>query len=229
VSFAAEEKYVLEKGTVHRVRADGKRQRIEDVHVMASEIDGGAKGSISWFAVDPDENDAMQGSKSGIYFFDEKNKPLFFMPFEYATMIGGIFFSDDGKQMLLDVGTWVVRNYILYDFKGTKGKTSFMGMTDPIWLDPHRFAFTMVEPDAEPRPSETDFDGWTSVVVYDTAIEEVVPVIQATETKNYLLTGVNWEKDELEITETSVKNEADWVDHEKHQNKKITAPFPAAG
>ena len=224
-----QEKYVLEKETIYRVKADGKRQKIEDVDVMAFGINGGADGGIFWFIVDPEANEAMKGSKSGIYFFDDKDKPLFFLPYEDASMVSNIIFSPDGKQMVLDEGSWVVRDYSLFDFKKTEGKATFTGMTEPIWLDPHRFAFTMVESDAEPRPSATDFDGWTSVVVYDTAVEEIVPVMKATKTKNYMLTGADWDNDELQITETSVKKWEDWGDPEKHQDKEITEPFPAAG
>ena len=228
-SYAAGEKYVLEKGTVHRVKSDGKRQKIEDVDIRSFEINGGAGGGIFWFCVDPNENEAMKGSEIGIYFFDENEKPLFFMPYEDAWIVGDIIFSDDGKQMVLDVGTWVVRGLTLYDFKATEEKASFTGMSGLIWLDPYRFAFTMVEQDAEPRISATDFDGWTSVMVYDTAIKELVPVIKATETANYMLTGVDREKDELQMTETSVKTKMDWADYEKYEDKEIVAQIPAAG
>jgi len=196
-SFAAEEKYILEKETVYRVNAEGKRQKIEDVNVVPFEFEKGVK-SGAWFAVDSEMNDAMEGSENGIYFFDDKDEPLFFLPFGDASYVSGIIFSPDGRQILLDTGTWVVRHYILYDFKKTKEKASFSGMDNPIWIDPSRFAFTMVEPDAEPRPSATDFDGWTSVVVYDTAAKKIV------------------------------KTKADWANPEKFLNKELTAPFPAA-
>jgi hypothetical protein len=228
-AFAAEEKYVLEKETVYRVKSDGKRQKIEDAGIMAFGIEGGAKGGIFWFAVDPEANESMKGSKGGIYFFDDKDKFLWFLPYDDAATVSNILFSPDGKQMVLDAGTWVIRDYILHNFKETEEKASFTGTSEPIWIDAHRFAFTMVESDAEPRPSATDFDGWTSVVVYDTAAKEIVQVTKATETKNYALTEVDWDKEELRITETSVKNKADWADMEKQEDRELTVPFPPAG
>ena len=228
-SFAAAEKYVLEEGEVFRVKSDGKRQKIEDVGITEAGLNGGAGGSIYWFSVDPNENEAMEGSESGIYFFDANGKPLFYMPYEDAGMVGSVLFSNDGKQIVLDVGTWVVREFILFDFKNTKVKTSFTGMGELVWLDDYRFAFAMVEPDAEPRQSATDFDGWTSIMVYDTAIKELTPIIKATETANYTIIGVVREKEELIVTETSVKTKQEWADYEKYQEKEISVPFPAAG
>ncbi|MCL2029151.1 MAG: hypothetical protein FWG97_01875 [Deltaproteobacteria bacterium] len=228
-SFAAQEKYTLEKETVYRVKADGKRVEIEDANVTMVGTNGGADGTIFWFIVDPNVNEAMEGSESGIYFFGDEDNLLFFMPYEDADMLNGIYFNENCKQMVLEAGTWVVQSYFLYDFKKTEKKASFRGTTGPIWIDPHRFAFTMVEPDVEPRPSGTDFDGGTSVVVYDTAVEETVPVMKATETINYELTDVDRNNYELQITETSVKTKEDWADPKKHQEKKLTAPFPAAG
>ena len=228
-SFADTEKYILEKEAVYRVKDDGTRLKIEDVNIMAVGINAGADGGIFWFGVDPNTNEAMEGSASGIYFFDDKEKPLFYMPYEDAGMVGGIFFNNDCTQMVLDMGTWVVRDLILYDFKGTEAKSSFTGMGDPVWIDNHRFAFSMVDSEAEPRPAATDYTGWTSVVVYDSAVKETVQVMKATEVKDYTLNGVDWDKNELRITETSVASKADWADPEKQQDKEITVPFPAAG
>ena len=106
-SFAAagKETYVLENEAVYRVKADGKREKIEDVYITAVGINGGADGGIFWFVVDPYANEAMEGSESGIYFFDDKDKLIFFMPYEDAGMVGGISFSNDCKQMVLDTGT----------------------------------------------------------------------------------------------------------------------------
>ncbi|MCL2684596.1 MAG: hypothetical protein FWE55_05070 [Synergistaceae bacterium] len=51
---------------------------------------------------------------------------------------------------------------------------------------------------------------------------------KVTGTINYVLSGVNRDTDELQITETSVKTKADWVDYEKYRDKEISAPFPEA-
>jgi hypothetical protein len=221
MSSAAEEKYILEKKVVYRVNAEGKRQKIDDISIMT-----GAKGAILWFAVDKYINEAMEGSQSGIYFFEDKEKPLFFLPYEGAGTVADILFSPDGKQIVLDDGTWIVRQFILYDFKKTEKKASLRGMSRLMWLDSSRLAFTFDEPDAEQRTSTTDFDAWTSVVVYDTIAEKIIPVIKATETKNYRLDGADLDKGELRLTETSVNNKKDWADPEKHEVKEITVKMP---
>ena len=41
--------------------------------------------------------------------------------------------------------------------------------------------------------------------------------------------GADLDAGELQITEISVKTEADWGDDEKTQEKEMTAPIPAAG
>ncbi|MDR1978391.1 MAG: hypothetical protein LBQ42_06625 [Synergistaceae bacterium] len=229
-AFAAEETYVLEGETVYRVR-DGKKTLIENAEVRSQRIDSGAGGGIFWFTVDSQASEVMAGSKSGVYFFDDKGKALRFLPYDYAFTIGDIVFSDDGKQMVLDTGTWIVRVFFLYDFESLRQKAEFTGMGQVFWLDGNRFAFTMVEPDAEPRPSATDFDGWTSVVAFDTldGRNVTIPVMKATETQNYLLTGVNPDKRELQITESSVKDKKDWVDMEKVKDKELSVPYPATG
>jgi hypothetical protein len=229
-ALAAEDTYVLEGESVYRVRG-AKKTLIEEAEIMAHGINGGADGGIFWFAVDPVAYESMANTKGGIYFFDEKGKSLKVLPYEDAAMVSNIYFSDDGKQMVLDEGTWVVRDFSLYDFKSLKKKAEFTGMDSIFWLDNSRFAFTLVEPDAEPRPSATDFDGWTSVVVFDTLDGQntTIPVMKATETKNYLLTGVDSEEQEFQITESSVKNKADWADMEKVTEKELSVPYPAAG
>ena len=223
VSSAGEEEYIIEKKAVYRVPPEGKRQKIKDV-----EIKKAAKGAILWFAVDPDINEAMAGSESRIYFFDAQEKPLYFLSFEYAGILRDIFFSPDGKQMALDAGTGVVGDLTLYDFEGSERKASFRGLSAPVWLDSQRFVFTMDEPDAEARLSATDYAGWASVVVYDTATGKIVPVMKATETKNYMLDSVDLAKGKLQVTETSVKSKEDWADGDKYRGKKISVAIPPA-
>jgi hypothetical protein len=225
-SYAVEDKYVLEKETVYRVSVDGKRQKIEDIDILVSEIEGDTTERIFWFSVDSAENDSMKGSKSGIYFFDEKDNLHFFLPNEHPSMVSEILFSPFGEQMVLDSGTGVIREFALYDFKDTKKKASLRGMSSLVWIDQHRFVFTMDEPNVKSRVSATDYDGWSSVVVYNTVTGEITPVMTATKTRNYWLEVVNWCNRELHIAETSVENEQDWSDGEKYRENKITMPFP---
>jgi len=219
-SDSAEEKYILENRVIYRVKADGQRRKIDSFNVRAS-----ADGTILWFSVYDDMQEATCGSESGVYFFDDKEQPLFYLPWVGAGVVADIYFSPDNKQMVLDGGTWVIREFILYDFNKTEVKAEFRGLDSLIWLDSHRFAFTLPEPNEPRRPTPYDPDDWRSVVVYDTATKTIIPVIKAIETRDYTLVDADLSKGTLQIIERSVKNIEDWAESE-YQEKEITLKAP---
>ena len=59
--------------------------------------------------------------------------------------------------------------------------------------------------------------------------EAPILLVEATETKDCILTGVDHEKCVLEVLERSVKDKKDWDDAEKVEEKETTIPIPAAG
>ena len=219
---AADEEFFLENKVVYRKRANEKPEKIEEANVNITALDN---KTILWFVANPE---VMECSRMGIYFFDDEEIPLFFLPHDFAFWVNDVvIFSPDGKQMVVGYGTTVVWSYDLYDFKKIEKKASFDGMTRPRWLDSHRFALTMVEPDAEPpRDNGSEFNGWTSVVVYDTETGKITPVMKATETQDYMLVGADLGKGELRISETSVRTKDDWPDYKKYQKKEITVKAP---
>jgi hypothetical protein len=229
--FAAEETYVIdskgESTKAFRVMADGKRVEIEDPDVGVSD----AEAHIYWLPVDGGENgrEEMAGSKSGIYFFDNKDKPLYFLPFEETRNVSDISFSPDRKHILLVKSGLVLLDLTLFAFGDVTKKALFESLSDLYWIDANRFVFAMVEPGKEPRPlpddSEEEFDGWSSVVICDSE-GKITQLLEATETKNYMLGDADIEEKTFIIYETTVKTIQDWADMEKQEVKELTVPFP---
>lgn len=225
-AFAAEESYILKGGKVYRVEA-GKETLLEDEEPGRTNTD---KGFYSWILVDPKLSGKMQGSKSGIYFFlggDER--PVGFMPLEAASF-SDLEFSPDGEEFLLSWGTDAVQELSLYVFDGFVKKKSFTALGYYAWLEPHRFVFTQDDTSKGSRGKAVERqEGWLSVALYDAAVEELYVLEEATETQDFILTGIDHEKGVLEVLERSVKDKKDWDDAEKVEEKETTIPIPAAG
>jgi hypothetical protein len=231
MAFAAEETYAIDsKGDstrVFRVMTDGKRVEIEGAGVGASDADA----SIYWLHVDGGENGRkeMTGSKSGIYFFDNKDKPLYFLPYEGE--VNDVSFSPDRKYILVVKSGMILSELTLFAFGDTKKKMWFESLSEPYWFDANRFAFAVVEPGKDPRPlpddsaDGEDFDGWSSIVICDGEVN-ITWLLEATETKNYMLGGADMDEKKFTIYETTVKDKKDWADTEKQEVEELTVPFP---
>ena len=137
-------------------------------------------------------------------------------------------FSPDGKQFILGSGTYVERVYELYKFEGLNPQKTFYG-TSLTWVGPNRFAFTFIDASKKARHEGADFSGWLSVVVYDSAVDLLTTVAEATKTEDFMLDGLDDETGELSITKFFVKDEKDWADEEKRETEDISRPIPAAG
>lgn len=225
-ALAGQETYILEDGMAYRVDADGNKTLLEE------ELPGQhatEKGIYSWILVDPELSDAMKGSKSGFYFFDEFETPLGFLPFEGAAYCD-ISFSPDGERFIVNFGTDVSQEIILYTFEALEKKASFKAIGPGVWIDFARIALTLDDAEKGKRGKALDQqEGWLSVALYDSLMEELFPVAEATETVDYMLIGINFESETLEILERSVEDVQDWNEEEKIQDTEISVPFPAAG
>ena len=228
---AAEETYVIDsKGEsvrVFRVSADGKRLEIEGQYVGVS----GEESGVFWLHVDGGKygRNEMTGSQSGIYFFDQHDKPLWFLPYEEE--VNDVSFSPGLKHVLIVKSGLVVSDLTLFSFGDAAKKASFESLTGPYWIDENRFASDMVEPDKGLRPmppdSLEDFEGWSSIVICG-AEGKITRLFEATETKNYMLYSVDMDEKTFLIYEITVKSEQDWADWEKWLQEELTVPFPEA-
>jgi WD40 repeat protein len=205
--------------------ADGKQ--FEEVQVVEVETE---RGIIYWLSVpdsDPDCNrynvELYEGGwKGGIYFFGGDGKYISMLEKEDSNSCY-VFFSPDGKQFILRAP---VDQYLLYEFDGLKLKKSFGGTTLE-WIDPFRFAYSIIDESKNAR-EEAGFDGWLTVVVYDSAADLLTTVIEATATEDFLVDSFDAETGELVIWKKSVEDEKDWGDFFKQKLERIRVPVPAA-
>ncbi len=226
-AFAAEESYILKEGNVYQVKS-GKETLLEGRHPERSNTD---KGLYSWIWVDPALSEKMRDSKVGIYFFlGEDEKPAGFLPLEDATC-SDLEFSPSGEKFLLrSDGPYAFQELSLYTFDGFVKKKSFLVVGPWTWIDSHRFVFTQDDTSKGSRGKAVEqLEGWLSVALYDSALEELSVIREATETQDFILIGVEHEEGVLEVQERSVKDKKDWDDEEKVEGKMTKIPIPAAG
>ena len=155
--------------------------------------------------------------------------PLAFLPMEQAGACM-LEFSPSGEKMLISRGTEVWQDLMLYFIEDGKFvmKKSFVSAGHSFWVDPHRFIFTSIDKDKCPRTKDED-DWWNSPALYDTVEEKLVVLKEATETKNYFITGCDHDTGVIDLNEASVKDKKDWGDPDKVEYKEITVETPAAG
>jgi len=225
-AFADQETYVLEDEKIYRVYADGNRELLEEEFPGQC---GTEQGLFFWVVVDPELSEAMEGSERGIYFFDEQENPRGFLPFEGASYCS-VLFSPDGERFLLSCGTSVSQEISLYTFEDLQKKNSFQAVGFVEWIDFARFVFSLDDIAKGRRGDAMDQqEGWLSVVVYDTLMEELFPVAEATETKDYMYITMDVEEDEILILERSVERVEDWDDENAIEDREFSVPIPAAG
>ena len=225
-AFADQETYTLEGDMIYRIDKGGERTLLKEEQPGRSATDSGV---FSWILVDPELSDAMAGSESGIYFFDESGMFWDFLPLEGAAYCD-VSFSPDGERFLISRGTDVSQTLFLYTFADMKRQVVLDIVAPAVWMDFARFVFTLDDGEKGRRGDALDQQkGWLSVMVYDTLMEEVFPVAEATETTDYMLLGIDFESGNLEIGERSVEDVEDWNHEEKILDRNISVPMPAAG
>jgi hypothetical protein len=219
--------YILKDGKVYRVQ-DGEEKLLEDEPVNFANTDAGMYG---WVLVDP-EFEGMAGSKSGIhFFFGDDNEPFAFLPMKDAAACM-MEFSPSGEKVLISRGTEIKQDlgYYEIDIAGKKfnKKKSFVSAGHSFWVDPHRFFFTSVDESKGARDNAGD-QLWDSIAMYDSVFDELSILKEATETKDYFITGCDYDKGTVDVSESSVKNKKDWNNQDKIEYKELTVPIPAAG
>ena len=233
-ALAAEGDYILKDRQVYRVDG-GKETLLEDEEAQWAGTDAGVWAMI---LVDPELSEEMKGSEAGIYFFrGEEAKPAGFLPMKNAGTCA-LEFSPSGEKVLISCGTDTKRDlgfYLIEDGCRFVKKASFSSLGRFFWIDPHRFVFGNVDESKGPRMKEWTFRGnegwWCSVAMYDTLESEltVFEEATATSTRNFVVTGCDDESGTLEIWEHFVKDEKDWEDEGKIEERDFRIPIPAAG
>ena len=196
------------------------------------EPEGSSGASIEqgmyWYAVDPDSEEAAKGLKRGVLLYDAEEKKYSFLPTdEEQTRVENVTFSPDKKRMVLSAninrfasGLWV------YELETLTLEKSFWGYSEVFFVDPVRFAFTLVDEKIE-RPQEAGMWG-TSAALYEPADEKGYVVLKGAAAKeNFSVVGAD--DSGITINVTSVDSEKDWEDIDKHNDSEITLEVPAAG
>ena len=219
--------YILKDGNIYRVDG-GKERLLEDESPQSGATDAGL---WSWVQVDP-EYEGMEGSEGGVYFFrGEDERPAGFLPIENAGACM-LEFSPSGEKLLISRGTEAKQDLGYYVVNAAKKsfvrKKTFSSMGPVAWIDPHRFIFTAIDEKKGRRPGSED-TWWYSAALYDSVEDDLIIIKEATETKNYMITGCDHEEGTLDVNEASVKDKKDWGDDNKINYKESTVPIPAAG
>ncbi len=220
------ENFSVENEQLYKIDDSGKKTLLENVEVSKVEIKDGA--DVYYATLDPESNSSLGKIESGLYFFDGKGKSVSFLKKEQPEICFANF-SPDGKKFILDCGTYVDRSFELYEFNGLVKKKDYYGCSQLSWLDPHRFVFTLIDETHKARTTESEIPGWLSVVVYDSAVDLLTPVAEATPTDDFLFEAVDVEANTLVINKYHVDDEKLWSQEDKIDSESIEKPIPAAG
>ncbi|MCR5815182.1 MAG: hypothetical protein K6G15_11935 [Desulfovibrio sp.] len=229
VALAAQGDYLLKGGKAYRLTG-GKEMPLKDCDVQSADTDAGL---WSWILVDPAQSEAMKNSEGGVYFFQGKDKkPAGFLPIKEEAASCRLYFSPSGEKFLLSWGMEYIQHLSLYVIDKNKGfvkKAEFNVMGPAFWIDPHRFAFNSINVKKGARAKDKFDLWWTSAALYDSAVDELIILKEATATKDYTISGYDEANASFAIMESSVKDTKDWGDEEKITDTEISVPTPAAG
>jgi hypothetical protein len=217
-----EDVFVVEDGE-WQVKRGGKQTEAEGP--SGSQPDLG----FHWIAVNPDAQEEAKDLERGVLLYSEGAEKYSFIPLREEEMgiIDDVSFSSDGKRAVVAsrVGRFVSL-LMLYDVEKLSRVEQFEGYSDSWWIDPHRFAFTMIEKGVE-LPESAGLWG-TSAAVYDPDNGAII-LKKTTSKEKFSVSGLNEAGDEITISVTSVESEKDWEDVDKWQESEIAVAVPAAG
>jgi len=222
--------YIVDDGLLYLVDAEGRKEQVEDFSVQRIWEHNTERGKIYSLALYP-QSELFKDWKHGFYFFGGDGKYISMVELdEDESNLLYVYFSPNGKQFVISTLAYC-GPYKLYEFDSIKLKKEleFVGAL-AYWIDPLRFALMTVDRSKGARHGDAErLDGALSVAVYDTAVDLLITVAEATDTEDFKLEGVDRETGELIITKYSVKNKRDWKDEEKIEKREIRVEAPPAG
>jgi hypothetical protein len=220
--------FTLRQGRVYK----GDKALECEVNEVLNEIEGSIR---YWSALDPSVGGAVSEAETGVYFFTHGGRHLSFIPLESGYECRGIVFSPNGERFVIVRGGGRPDAFFeLYD-KTMKKLAEFIGMqypSTPAWIDPHRFVFTRIDDEDHNRNDGSVIlsHRWRlSVVIYDTAVSEIIVLKEATDTQNFLLDAVIENGSAVSVSQESVKSVNDWGDPDKTEYRNIKVEVPPAG
>ncbi|MBP3729935.1 MAG: hypothetical protein J6I40_00520 [Mailhella sp.] len=224
-ALAGSDDFFMKDGRVFRSDT-GKEMPMHALHKANTE-----KGTYLWIAAIPEMVPEMQGTERGVYIFHTENEELAgFLPLQNA-FLSQVVFSQSGEKLFAVCDTESDHELRYYEFEkaGLSKKVTFKTLGHAEWIDWHRFVFTINDMTNGVRSEADKISGWHSVVVYDSAVDLLEPVKEATEKEDYVFYGFDREQDEISILRRTVQNKSDWGELRKVKQTMISASPPAAG
>ncbi len=198
------------------------------------EIPAGLDNGITHWAVTGKEfSEDVTQEETGVWFFGPEGMVVTFIPLDSGNEYRDLLWSPAGDRLVLARGSGT-RPDLFFDVfgEGMEKIAEFSGLRgEAAWLDDGmRFVFTRIDDTREGAV----FPGLSyglkvSAVLYDSAVEETIPLKEADETRNYTFLSVSPDGMDIRIVETSVLSPGHWADTEKWKEREITVPVPAAG
>ncbi len=225
-------KYQIKNDKLYKVPAEGNVVAVDGVEVKKAFI---GKDLIYWAGVTAQEDGQISKEHTGLYFFDKNGISKGFLPFEEAQFCADIQFSPGGGYVVLDCGTWIVRELSIYSFKYANGFSDFQKKTvisaigKYTWIDGGSLAYTAVD-NHKPRPRDSDFTGRCSAAVYYCAGNKHLLMERATDLADYSFESMQ-ERNML-IKKDWVDKVSDWKNPDKIKTEQLkrtvggTLPVP---
>ena len=195
--------------------------------------DGLDNGITHWAVIGKGISGEVTQAETGVWFFGSEGMIVTFIPLDSENEYQDLLWSPAGDRLVLSRGSGV-RADLFFDVfgEGMEKIAEFSGLRgETAWLDDGmRFVFTRIDDIREGAV----FPGLSyglkvSAVLYDSAVEETIPLKEADETRNYTFLSVSPDGMEIRISETSVFSPEDWSDMDKWREREIIIPVPAAG
>ena len=223
-AFAGVDDYYVKNERVFRSDT-GKEMPKHVLHKTPTE-----KGTFFWIAAIPEMVEEMQGTERGVYIFHKENEDMiFFLPLK-KSFPSQVAFSPSGEKLFIVSDAEYDHELLYYEFDetGMHKKAMFKTRGHADWIDWHRFAFTS-NMTKGPRSQTDKTSGRLSAVVYDSAVDLLVNVKEATENEDYIFYGYDEKQGELSILKRTVQHTSDWGKTGKVKDTMISVSSPAAG
>ncbi len=201
-----------------------------EVHEVPAGLDNGI---THWAVIGKGFSEDVTQEETGVWFFGPEGMIVTFIPLESENEYQDLLWSPAGDRLVLARGSGI-RPDLFFDVfgEGMEKIAEFSGLRgEAAWLeDGMRFVFTRIDDIREGGC----FPGLSyglkvSAVLYDSALEETIPLKEAGETRNYTFLSVSPDGMEIRISETAVLSPDGWSDMEKWKEREVTVPVPAAG
>ncbi|MDR2352014.1 MAG: hypothetical protein LBF22_02425 [Deltaproteobacteria bacterium] len=182
-------------------------------------------GTMFWYAVSPEDDDAAKGMKPGVLIYDIYLKKYTFLPLEpVKVFVDNVYFSSNKKMAVVASRMSRYESLLsVFDFETQALRHTISGYSEIYLVNNNRFVFTLLNSKLE-RPSEAGLWG-KSVAIYDPKAEKGYDIIkEATTLESFEVMSV--EGDKITINVTYVPSEKDWDDFDKQKETQLVVKVP---